>query len=102
MAHLVVRGLTSFIHCWLIRYQRRRGCCVVHEKRRRIVSSGCTLSNVDSDHHRRLDDMAHPLMRQVIVIVFGVQRWLGAVEPVMVVVRGGDTVEGDGENLVIR
>ena len=55
-----------------------------------------------SDHHRRLDDVAHPLMCQVVVVVVGVQRWLGAVEPVMVVVGGGDAVEGDGEDFVIR
>ena len=55
-----------------------------------------------SDHRRRLDDMAHPLMCHVVVVVVGVQRWLGAVEPVMVVVGGGDTVEGDGEDFVIR
>ena len=61
-----------------------------------------TLSNVYSDRHRRLDDVAHPLMYQVVVIVVGVQRWLGAVEPVMVVVGGGDAVEGDGEDFVIR
>ena len=45
-----------------------------------------TFSNVDS---HRLDDVAHPLMCQVVVVVVGVQRWLGAVEqclPEMVVV----------------
>ena len=61
-----------------------------------------TLSNVYIDHRRRLDDMAHLLMCQIVVVVVGVQRWLGAVEPVMVVVGGGDAVEGDGEDLVIR
>ena len=61
-----------------------------------------TLSNVYSDHRRRLDDVAHALMCQVVVVVVGVQRWLGAVEPVMVVVGGGETMEGGGEDLVIR
>ena len=62
-----------------------------------------TLSNVDSDHLHRLDDVARPFICQVVVVVIGVQRWLGAVEqglPEMVVVGGGDAVEGDGENLV--
>ena len=39
-----------------------------------------TLSNVDSDHLHRLDDVARPLICQVVVVVVGVQRWLGAVE----------------------
>ena len=55
-----------------------------------------------SDHRRRLDNVAHLLMCQVVVVVVGVQRWLGAVEPVMVVVGGSDAAEGDGEDLVIR
>ena len=39
-----------------------------------------TLSNVDSDHLHRLDDVARLLICQVVVVVVGVQRWLGAVE----------------------
>ena len=35
-----------------------------------------TLSNVDSDHRHHLDDVAHPWMCQVVVVVVvGVQRW---------------------------
>ena len=65
------------------------------------------MSNVDSDngmHYHCLDDVACLLMCQVIVVVTGVQWWLGAVKQwllEMVVVGGGsDTVEGDGEDLV--
>ena len=61
---------------------------------------------MDSDddiHHHCLDDMACLLMCQVVVIVIGMQQWLGAVEQwllEMVVVGGSDTAEEDGEDLV--
>ena len=57
----------------------------------------------DNDMHcKHLNDLACPLMCQVVVVVVRVQQWLEAVEQwfMEMVVGGNDTVKGDGEDLM--